>query len=305
MKITFLDALTLGNANLQNFNHLGEVKIHQTTSKEQTLSRIKNSDIIMTNKVVIDKEIMDNSNIKMIQILATGMNNVDLEYAQQKGIVVKNVAGYSTNSVVQTTFALVLSILNKTYYYDNYSKNKYSSSDIFTHIQDFWELSGKTWGIIGLGEIGRNVAKVAEAFGCQVQYYSTSGKNSTTDFKRVELKELLKTSKIISIHSPLNSDTLNLLNKDNLHLINENSILINMGRGGIVNENDLKEIMKEKNFYAGFDVFTKEPIEKDSPLLDIKNISFTPHIAWASLEAREKLIKLAYENVEEFIKNES
>ena len=303
MKLIFLDALTLGDIELSHFEKLGDVKIYQTTKANETLERVKEADIVLTNKVVIDKEIMDNSNIKMIQILATGMNNVDLEYAKQKGIIVKNVAGYSTNSVAQLTFAFVLEIMNKLKYYDEYSKTKYSDSKIFTHIVDFYELNGKTWGIIGLGNIGKKVASIAKAFGCEVVYYSTSGKNNNFEYKQVSLDEVLK-SDIISIHAPLNEKTNNLLNKNNLNLIKKDAILINMGRGGIVNEADLAEIIDKKGFYAGFDVFTKEPITKDNPLLKVKNIILTPHIAWASVEARKKLIDLAYKNIEEFI-NES
>ena len=300
MKLVFLDALTLGDIDLSRFEKLGEVEIYQTTSKEETLNRVKNADIVLTNKVVIDKKIMDNSNIKMIQILATGMNNVDLEYAKSKGIIVKNVAGYSTNSVAQLTFAFVLNILNKVNYFNDYVNNEYMNSDIFTHIIDFSELNGKVWGIIGLGEIGKKVAKIAEAFGCEVVYYSTSGKNNNSEYKRISLEEVLQ-SDIISIHAPLNENTKNLLNKDNLHLIKKDAILLNLGRGGIVNEKDLADIIDKQGFFAGFDVFENEPINEDNPLLKVKNIYLTPHIAWASKEAREKLITLAYENLKEFI----
>lgn len=299
MKLVFLDALTLGDINLDIFKNLGEVQIYPTTNTNETLERVKDADVVLTNKVVIDKNIMDNSNIKMIQILATGMNNVDLEYAKEKNILVKNVAGYSTESVAQLTFAFVLNILNKINYFDNYAKNEYQNSNIFTHIVDFEELASKKWGIIGLGNIGRRVANIAKSFGCDVFYYSTSGKNNNTDFKRVSLDEVLQCD-IISIHAPLNENTKNLLNKNNLHLIKKGAILLNLGRGGIVNESDLAEIIDKKGFYAGFDVFTKEPIDKNNPLLKVKNIILTPHIAWASKQAREKLINLAYENVKKF-----
>jgi len=296
MRLTFLDALTLGDIDLTIFNNLGEVEIYLTTKKTETIKRLQNTDIVLTNKVIIDKEVIDNTNLKMIQVLATGMNNVDVEYAKQKGIIVKNVTGYSTKSVAQLTFAMVLNIMNKISYFDNYSKTNYSQSDIFTHIVNFEELNGKTWGIIGLGTIGKEVGKIAKAFGCEVVYYSTTGKNDNNEYKRVSLDEVLK-SKIISIHSPLNENTKNLLNKDNLSLIPKNSILINMGRGGIVNEEDLANIIDKNGFYAGFDVFSVEPISKDNPLLKIKNIILTPHIAWASKEARNKLIQLAYQNI--------
>ena len=300
MKLVFLDALTLGDMDLTQFNKLGDVKIYQTTKKEETIDRLKDADIVLTNKVVIDKEVMDNTNLKMIQILATGMNNVDLEYAKTKKIVVKNVAGYSTNSVAQLTFAMVLEIMNKLKYYDEYAKTKYSQSDIFTHIVDFYELNGKKWGIIGLGEIGKKVASIAKAFGCEVVYYSTSGKNNNSKYQKVSLEEVLK-SDIISIHAPLNEKTNNLLNKNNLHLIKKDAILINMGRGGIVNEKDLADIIDKNGFFAGFDVFTNEPIKEYNPLLEVKNIVLTPHIAWASVEAREKLVDLAYKNIEDFV----
>jgi lactate dehydrogenase-like 2-hydroxyacid dehydrogenase len=297
MKLVFLDAKTLGDVDLSKFSKFGEVKIYQTTDKDETLSRIKDADIVFTNKVVIDKDIMDKSNIKIIQIMATGMNNVDLEYAEQKGIIVKNVEGYSTDSVVQLTFAFVLEFMNKVRYFNEYVNNEYSNSEIFTHIINWSELNAKKWGIIGLGAIGKKVAEIATAFGCEVSYYSTSGKNSNSKYKRVDLETLLKYSDIISIHAPLNQDTENLLNKNNLHLIKKGAMLLNLGRGGIVHEKDLADIIDEKGFFAGFDVFTKEPIDKENPLLKCKNILLTPHIAWASVEAREKLVQLAYGNI--------
>ena len=302
MKIVFLDALTLGDVDFERFKNLGEVEIYQTTSKEETLERVKNADIVITNKVVIDKEVMDNSNIKFIQIAATGMNNVDLEYAKKKGIVVKNVAGYSTNSVIQHTFALVLGLINKICYFDEYSRKEYPNSKIFTHIKNWFEISGKTWGIIGLGEIGRGVGRLAKSFGAEVIYYSTSGKNQNSEFKRVLLKDLLKESDIISIHAPLNENTKNLLNKENLGLIKDGAILVNVGRGGIINERDLAKILEEKEIFVGLDVFEKEPINKDNPLLKFKEKTLlTPHIAWTSKEAREKLINSIYENIKNFV----
>jgi len=303
MKIVFLDALTLGDINFDKFKELGEVIIYQTTKENETLNRVKDADIVVTNKVVIDKHIMDNSNIKFIQIAATGMNNVDLEYAKQKNIIVKNVSGYSTKSVLQHTFALVLALLNKICYFDKYTREVYPNSEIFTHIQDWFEINNKRWGIIGLGEIGKSVAKVATSFGAEVIYYSTTGKNQNKDFKRVSLEELLKTSDIITIHSPLNEKTKNLLDYNKLLLIKENAILVNVGRGGIINENDLAKVLEKKNILVGLDVFEKEPINKDNPLLKIKDkLILTPHIAWTSIEARKKLIDTIYKNIKEFVK---
>ena len=304
MNIVFLDALTLGDVDFKRFEKFGEVKIYQTTKPSQTLERVKNADVVVTNKVVIDKNIMDNSDIKFIQIAATGMNNVDLEYAEKKGITVKNVAGYSTNAVIQHTFALVLGLINKICYFDKYTREEYPKSEIFTHIQNWFEISGKRWGIIGLGEIGRGVAGIAKSFGAEVVYYSTSGKNNNPEYKRIELDELLKTSDIISIHAPLNENTKNLLNYEKLSLIKENAILVNVGRGGIINEKDLAEILKNKNIFAGLDVFEKEPVNENNPLLKFKDKTLlTPHVAWTSIEARNKLMDGIYRNIKEFAKS--
>jgi len=304
MKIVFLDALTLGDVDFDRFKSFGDVIIYQTTSPAQTMNRVKDIDIVVTNKVVIDKEIMDNANIKFIQIAATGMNNVDLEYAKKKGIIVKNVAGYSTKAVIQQTFALILGLLNKVCYFDEYTRTKYPKSKIFTHIQNWFEISGKRWGIIGLGEIGRGVASIAKSFGAEVVYYSTSGKNKSSEFKRVDITELLSTSDIISIHAPLNENTKNLLNLEKLSLIKENAILVNLGRGGIINENDLAKILQQKDILVGLDVFEKEPVNVDNPLLKFNDkILFSPHIAWTSIEARTKLMDGIYNNIKEFIKS--
>ncbi|MEO1927814.1 MAG: D-2-hydroxyacid dehydrogenase [Nautiliaceae bacterium] len=301
MKIVFLDALTLGDVDFERFKEFGEVEIYKTTPKKKTLNRVKDADIVVTNKVVIDKDIMDKSNIKFIQIAATGMNNVDLEYAKKKGILVKNVAGYSTYSVVQQTFALVLGLLNRVKYFDEYTRTKYPESEIFTHIVDWFEIRGKRWGIIGLGTIGKEVAKVAKAFGAEVVYYSTSGKNSSSEYKRVDLDELLKTSDIISIHAPLNENTKNLIGFSELMKMKNGAILVNLGRGGIVNERDLAKALEDKDILVGLDVFEKEPVNKDNPLLKSDKTLLSPHIAWTSIEAREKLMDGIYNNIKEFL----
>ena len=303
MKIVFLDALTLGDVDFKRFEDLAEVAVYQTTSKDETLNRVKDADIVVTNKVVIDKEILDNSNIKFIQIAATGMNNVDLEYAKSKGIIVKNVAGYSTKSVLQHTFALVLGLINKVKYFDKYTREEYPKSEIFTHIIDWFEISGKKWGIIGLGAIGKEVAKIAKAFGAEVIYYSTSGKNNNKEYKRVSLNELLTTSDIISIHAPLNDKTKNLIGYDELMSMKDNAVLVNVGRGGIINEKELCEVLKKKNILVGLDVFEKEPIAADNLLLKFKDKTLlSPHTAWTSREARNKLMDGIYKNIKEFIK---
>lgn len=308
MKIVFLDAKTLGDdISLEQFEKYGEVITYPSTKPELTLQRVQGASIIVTNKVVIDKDIIDNSDIKLICIAATGMNNIDLEYAETKQIPVKNVAGYSTASVAQLTFALALEFIQKTNYYNTYGQNGgWENSDIFTNLdKPFYELDGKKWGIVGLGNIGQSVAKIATAFGCEVQYFSTSGKNNNSQYSQVSLEELLKTSDIVTIHSPLNDTTNNLINNTNINMLKDGSIVLNLGRGGIVNENDISDaINKSQDVYYGTDVVTKEPIAKESPLLKIEDknrIMITPHIAWASKEARVRLLNGIEDNIKQFV----
>lgn len=211
MKIAILDAKTLGDdVNLNIFRDFGYLEIYPTTSREETIERVKDKNIVITNKVVIDKEVMDNApDLKLICVAATGYNNIDINYAKQKGIAVTNVAGYSTNSVVQHTFAMLFYLLQSLRYYDEYVKSgEYSKSPIFTNLdRPFYEINGKVWGIIGLGTIGRAVGNIAKAFGCKVIYYSTSGRNIDPEFERKSLEELLSISDIISIHAPLTENT--------------------------------------------------------------------------------------------------
>jgi glycerate dehydrogenase len=306
MKIVFLDRSTLGDdISIEKFNALGEVISYNITTPNETLNRIKDADVVVTNKVVISKEMMQQSQLKLICVAATGMNNIDLEYAKQAHIEVKNVAGYSTNSVAQLTFSLVLKFMQHLDFYDNYVKaGNWQKSPIFTNIdRPFHELEGKNWGIIGLGAIGQKVASIASAFDCKVSYYSTSGLNTNSLYEQKSLEELLSSCDIISIHSPLNEKTLNLLHKNNLNLLKEKSIVINVGRGGIINEADLAEFIDNKEVYFGMDVASKEPLETNSPFLSIKHkerFVLTPHIAWASIEARQRLVEGIYANIVDF-----
>ena len=308
MNIVILDAKTLGDdLDLSPLHNFGEVLSYQTTSPSQTLSRIADADIIITNKVVINANTMDKApNLKLICIAATGMNNIDLDSAKQKGIVVKNVAGYSTKSVVQHTFAMALYLIEKMAYYDNVVKSgAWTKSELFTDVsKPFFEISGKKWGIIGLGSIGQEVANVARVFGAEVYYYSTSGQNNEQAFSQLELDTLLKTCDIISIHSPLNEKTENLISASELKLLKTGAILLNLGRGSIVNEADLALELDTREIYAGMDVLTPEPIADDNPLMHIKNqeqLLITPHIAWASIEARQKLLEGIVKNIEDFL----
>ncbi|MFW2442010.1 D-2-hydroxyacid dehydrogenase, partial [Aliarcobacter butzleri] len=308
MQIVILDRATLGfDIDVNIFSKFGNVTSYDSTKENETAQRVKNADIVLTNKVVIGKNEINNSNIKLICITATGMNNVDLEYAKEKNIAVKNVAGYSTSSVVQVGFSMILYFVQKLNYYKKYvDEGNWQKNELFTHIDEpFFELDKKRVGIIGLGEIGRNFAKKAKAFDCEVVYYSTSGKNSNSEYKSISLEELLKTSDIISIHAPLNENTKNLLTYENMKNMKDGAILLNLGRGGIINENDLAKLIDEKEIYCGIDVVSKEPIEESNPLLKVKNkdrLLLTPHIGWASIEARTRLVNMVALNIKEFLK---
>ena len=307
MNIVILDRKTLGfDIDITVFETFGNLKIYDTTKPNETIERLKDADIVITNKVVISKEVMENTNLKLICISATGMNNVDLEYAKQKNVQVKNVAGYSSASVVQLAFSMIFHFVQKLDYYKKYvDEGNWQKSEIFTHIdKPFFELDGKKVGIIGLGDIGRNFAKKVLAFDCEVVYFSTSGNNSNAEYKRVELNELLETCDIISIHCPLNENTKDLLNYENMKNIKDCAILLNLGRGGIINEADLAKIIDEKEIYYGIDVVSVEPILESNPLLKVKNkdrLLLTPHIGWASVEARNRLVKMVAKNIEVFI----
>jgi len=309
VKLVILDAKTLGDdIDLGVFEKFGEVKVFDVTTPGERIERCKDADIIITNKVVIDEEVMAAcEHLRLICVAATGMNNIDLKAAQKRGIEVKNVSGYSTDSVVQHTFAMLFYLMEKLPYYDDYVKSKaWSDSGIFTCIdRPFHELRGRQWGIIGLGTIGKAVAKVAEAFGATVVYYSTSGENEDPYYPRMELDTLLSTSHIVSIHAPLNEKTKNLLDFAKLEKIPAGSILLNLGRGGIINETDLVHVMDDKELYVGLDVTEKEPLPEDSILYEVANpdrLLITPHIAWTSIEAREKLIAAIVHNIEVFLK---
>lgn len=308
MKIVILDRKTLGfDISVDIFSKFGELIFYDTTKENETKERIKDADIVLTNKVYVGENELKDSSVKLVCITATGMNNVDLDYAKSSNIEVKNVAGYSTSSVVQLGFSMIFYFIQKLNYYKKYvDEQNWQKSDTFTHIDEpFFELDHKRVGIIGLGEIGRDFAKKASAFSCKVVYYSTSGQNSNSEYKSVSLEELLKTSDIISVHAPLNEKTKDLLKYEQLNLLKDGAILLNLGRGGIINESDLAKILDEKNIFCGLDVVSKEPIEESNPLLKVKNkqrLLLTPHIAWASVEARKRLIEKVAKNIEDFLK---
>lgn len=310
MEIVILDTATLGNVNLDNIKQLGNLTLYETTNEEEIIDRARNATVIITNKVIFTKETLNKlPQLKLICIAATGMNNIDLTAAQELGICVKNVTGYSTSSVVQHTIMLALNLLGQFNYYNNYVKNlQWSHSNIFSHFGkniEMFNLENKRWGIIGLGTIGSGVAKIVESFGAKVMYFSTSGKNANNTFERIgSLDEILEKSDVVSIHAPLNENTKNLISKRELQLLKVNAILINAGRGGIVNEEDIATVIREKDFYFATDVLEKEPASETHPLLsnDIQDkVIITPHIAWAYKESRDRLIKGIENNIKDFL----
>lgn len=308
MKIVIMEAKTLGeDIDMSMFEPLGEVTIYGESCPEENADRIADADIIIVNKIPMNEATLGKAkNLKLICLTATGTNIVDFPYVNSRGITVTNVRGYSTQSVIQHTFALLFYVYEKLSYYDNYVKSgAYAKSDIFSNFdKKFNEIHGKTWGIIGLGEIGRGVAKVAELFGCKIVYYSTSGKNSNQEYEQMDLKTLLESSDIVSIHAPLNAATTNLIGEAELKQMKKSAVLLNLGRGPIVNQDALANaLLSDEIAGAGLDVLTVEPMTADNPLLKVQDstkLIITPHIAWATVEARTRCANEVYQNIEAF-----
>lgn len=309
MKISVLDANTLGeNISFENLKNIKntEIEIFKNIDKENIIKNLKETDIIVTNKVKIDGEIIDElKNLKYICVTATGYDNIDVDYANKKGILVSNVSKYSTNSVVQQTLAMALNMINNTIYYDDYVKSgEYSKSKIFTNLdKQFSELSSMTWGIIGFGDIGNRLSEILKAFGINIIYYDVIDKKS--EVEKVGLEELLKTSDVVSIHTPLNRDTLNLISKHEIDIMKNTAIIINVARGKIIDEKALVEgLNNSKIGGACIDVFEKEPMDKNSYFNNVKDknkIIFSPHVAWSSKEAIDILMNQVVKNIESFI----
>ncbi len=303
MKIVLLDALTLGDSDLSALKKLGEFSAYSVTSNKQRLAHIADNEVIITNKVIIDQEIIKaNPQLKLICIAATGTNNVDLIAAEKAGVAVKNVCGYSTESVAQSTFSMLLQLLHQSRYYDHYTQSKaWCNSPTFTHIDSpFSEIKGKRWGIIGFGAIGQRVAEIAGVFGCELCYYSTSGKNSQQAIQQVDLQTLLSSCDIVTIHAPLNAQTENLIDENALKLVKKGAVILNLGRGGIINELAMAKAIDQYDIYHGTDVLAVEPMQQDHPYFSVKaqsRLLITPHIAWASSQARETLVNEIAKNI--------
>jgi len=310
MKIVILERNSVGtDISIEGFNKFGEVTAYPNTSKEEeTIERVKDADIIIANKAALNERTLKQApNVKFIGEFATGFDNVDLAYCKSRGIKVANVVDYSTDSVAQHTFALTFYVLEKLHHYDHYVKDgEYASQSRFSNFDlSFTELAGKTWGIIGMGNIGRKVASIAKAFGCKVIFHSITGKSSVTEYQQVTFDELLKESDFLSLHCPLSDLSRGLINYDALSKMKSSSILINVARGPVVNDKDLAKALNEGLIAgAGLDVTGTEPINSTNPLSEIKDsdkLIITPHMAWASTEARTRCVEENIKNIEAFL----
>lgn len=313
MKLIILERNSVGtDVDVSCFEKFGEVTCYPNTVAANTSERVKDADIILANKAPLNESTLkDAPNVKLICLLATGFDNVDLAYCKSRGIKVTNVVNYCTSTVAQHTLLLALALSEKIAFYDDYVKSgAYSAQDRFSNFdRTFYDLEGKTWGIIGMGTIGRRVAGLAQAFGCRVIFYSASGKSTCTDYKRVEFDTLLQESDILSLHCPLSDRTRGLINKDALSKMKETAILVNVARGPVVDTQALYDaLVADQIAGAGLDVLEQEPMAKDNPLARIKDSSkliITPHMAWASLESRTRLVDEVVKNIEAFLAGEN
>lgn len=304
MKIVYLDSATVGETPMDGIAELGELVCWPESTPEEALERVRDCNVLIVNKVLVTRALLDAApELRLVCEAATGVNNIDLEACRERNIPVRNVAGYSTDSVVQTTFMHILSLMGNAPYFDNTVKDgTYSRGTLFTDVsRPYIEIKGKRIGIVGMGAIGTGVARVAEAFGMEVVYYSTSGTGHCKEWPSISLGELMRTSDVISIHAPYNERTAGLIGAGELAMMKPSAIIVNMGRGGIVDEAALAEVIDNDLIGgAALDVFTKEPLPGDSPLLRTRHpekLRFTPHTAWASTEALTRLVNCIADNI--------
>ena len=305
MKIVILDGYTAnpGDLSWKELETLGELVVYERTSADETVARAADADVVLTNKVLITKEVMAQlPRLKYVGVLATGYNVVDIEAAHHRGIIVTNVPAYSTESVAQMVFAHLLTVTNRVEHYavQNRAERWTNSADFSYSDTLLTELAGKSFGIVGLGNIGKRVAQIAQAFGMNV-IALTSKTTLPEGIKKASLIELLAQSDVLSLHCPLTPDTHHLINADTLKQMKPTAILINTGRGPLVDDQAVADALKAKRLYAFCaDVLTEEPPKADNPLLGLPNAYTTPHIAWATVEARARLIQVAIDNVKAF-----
>lgn len=313
MKIVVLERNSVGlDVSVEGIRQFGEVVEYANTTAADVKEKIKDAEIIVANKASLSAEVLKEAKeVKLICEFATGYDNVDLAYCKSQGIKVANVVNYSTDAVAQHTFALCLYILEKLHHYDGYVKSgAYAAQERFSNFDiPYTELAGKTWGIVGMGNIGRKVAKVAQAFGSRVIFYSASGNSTCTDYERVDFDTLLAESDFLSLHCPLSDKTKDLINLDALKKMKKSAILINVARGPVVNDGDLYTALSEGYIAgAGLDVTSTEPMKDSNPLskiMDSNKLIITPHMAWASIEARQRCVSETCKNIEAFIKGEN
>ena len=312
MKLVMVERDSVGlDVNVDGYKDFGEVTYYPHTTLEEGVEHIGDAEVVISNKLPLNETTLkDCPNVKLICNTATGFDNIDLDYCNKRGIRVTNVKDYSTAAVAQHTFALLFYVLEKLRGYDDYVKSgEYTKSGKFSYFgYEFTELEGRTWGIVGMGNIGRKVAKIAEAFGCRVIFYSSSGNSTCTEYERVDFDTLLKESDFLSLHCPLTDRTRDLMNKEAFSKMKKEAILINVARGPVVNQEALYEALSEGMIAgAGLDVLTKEPMTEDNPLAKIKDshkLLITPHMAWGSVEARQRVVDGVYKNIEAYLNGE-
>lgn len=313
VKIVILERNSVGvDTPVDCFEELGEVTCYpNTTTAEEVRERTKDADIIVANKAHLNEEsLRESPDVKLICEFATGFDNCDLTYCNSRGIKVANVADYCTDMVAQHTFTLMLTLLQKLPHYDEYVKSgAYAAQDRFSNFDEpFTELAGKTWGIVGMGHIGKKVAQIATAFGCRVIFHSVTGKSTVTEYEQVDKDTLLRESDFLSLHCPLSDLTRDFIDKEALRKMKKTAVLVNVARGPVVNNADLYDaLMNGEIMAAGLDVLEKEPLQPSNPLSKIKDsnrLIITPHLAWASVEARFRCVNEAYLNAKAFLNGE-
>ncbi len=313
MKLVVLERNSIGtDVDVSCFEKFGEVTYYPNTIADNTAGRVADADIVIANKAPLNESTLkDAPNVKLICLFATGFDNVDIAYCKSRGIKVANVVNYCTPAVAQHTLLLALALAEKIAFYDDYVKSgAYSAQDRFSNFdRTFHDLNGKTWGIVGMGNIGHKVASLAQAFGCRVIFYSASGKSTCTEYERVEFDTLLQESDILSLHCPLSDRTKGLINKEAFEKMKETAVLINVARGPVVDTQALYEaLINNRIAAAGLDVLEKEPMASDNPLIKIQDstkLIITPHMSWASIESRNCLLGEVVKNIESFLDREN
>ena len=304
MKIVFLDAITMGDASLEEIAAQGEFVSYPSSTPEEARERVKDADVALLNKVIVDKAFLDAApKLRLICEAGTGINNIDVKLCEERGVIVRNVAAYSTDSVAQTAWMHILNLAGRAFHYNAFVHDGSYSQNV-VHVDyrhPFTELAGKTLGVVGMGAIGQKVARIARAFDMKVIYYSTSGTNHCKEYPAVTLEALLAESDVITIHAPYNERTAGLIGYEQFKKMKRTAYLVNTGRGGIAVEADLARALDEGLIAgAGIDVYVKEPLPADSPMMHLKHperLLFTPHIAWYSEEARARLAHEMAENI--------